>query len=66
VTPLEELRSLVYARTVLDLQIEAAAVRAVDADVSRTSIAHALGVSRAHLYRTVLKTVTKQERAELL
>lgn len=49
--PLEELRALVYARNVLDAQVEAAARRALSAGVERGSVAFALGISRASLYR---------------
>lgn len=54
-TALEELRALVHARTVLDRQIEEVAVRAVTENLSRTAIAYAMGISRAQLYRTVVK-----------
>ena len=62
---LDELRGLVTARTLLDREIERSAVRAVASDISRTAIANALGVSRAHLYRTVVKAMKANERAEL-
>lgn len=61
---LDEVRALVHARTVLDREIEEAAVRAVALNISRTAIAHALGISRAQVYRTVVKARKANGKAE--
>lgn len=50
-SPLEELQGLVHSRNVLDVEVRAAAGRALDAGVHRSSVAFALGISRASLYR---------------
>ena len=50
-TPLEELQALVHARGVLDAEAQAAAARALAEGVHRSSVAFALGISRASLYR---------------
>ena len=42
---------MVHARGVLDAEVQAAAARALTAGVHRSSVAFALGISRASLYR---------------
>jgi len=58
-TPLEELQALVHARSVLDGEIEDAVGRALAAGVKRSSVAFALGISRASLYRNFACVVGK-------
>ena len=61
---IEELRALVLARTVLDREIEAGAVRALRAGEDRTCIAGALGMSRASLYRQFGGLIKEKEQVE--
>jgi hypothetical protein len=51
VTALDELRGLVLARKVLDREIGTATVEALRCGEPRGSVAYALGISRASLYR---------------
>jgi uncharacterized protein (DUF2062 family) len=51
VTALDQLRGLVLARKVLDREIGTATVEALRCGAPRGSVAYALGISRASLYR---------------
>jgi len=49
--PVDELRALVLGRAVLDARILEVATGALRQGADRTSVAFALGISRASLYR---------------
>jgi len=51
VTALDELRGLVLARKVLDREINTTVVEALRSGEPRGSVAYALDISRASLYR---------------
>jgi len=50
-SPLEEIRSLIHVRDLLECELSRAARRAVAEGVDRSALAHALGISRASVYR---------------
>ncbi len=50
-TALDEIRSLVHVRDLLECELGRAANRAVAEGVDRSALARALGVSRASVYR---------------
>jgi len=63
VTVLEELRSLVLARKLLDREIAEATEQALVIGEPRTSVAYVLGISRASLYRQFGNLVGGESKA---
>ena len=49
--PLAELRAMCQVRAVIEEQVRIAAERALRTGADRSAVAHALGLSRSHLYR---------------
>jgi DNA invertase Pin-like site-specific DNA recombinase len=59
--PVDELRALVMGRGVLEARIAEVATDALKSGVDRTSVAFALGISRASLYRRFRDLVGRDE-----